>query len=158
RRSAIRSSRALDIPKEAPMFFQNIEECCAAYKNIRDLPRNQDRRNYVEKLYNGYAGKHDKNFLTDACSNFQQRFWEMYLWHFLTMNGITLEPFKAKGPDFHFIKNEKHYWIEAIAANSGSGPDAPEEPEFSKIEARRFNDEPILLRIRNAIESKKNIF
>lgn len=140
------------------MFFLENNDCCAAYKNIRDLPSNKCRKDYVEKLYVSYAGKHDKNFLTDACWNFQQRFWEMYLWTFFTSNGVNLEPFQAKGPDFHFKKDEKRFWIEAIAANSGSGPDAPDEPDFSKIEARSFNDEPILLRVRNAIESKSEKF
>ena len=61
-------------------FFLPGDDCCPAYRNVRDLPRCQPYRDFVEDLWERYQPSQDRHFLNDARQHFLQRFWEMYLY------------------------------------------------------------------------------
>lgn len=117
----------------------------------------QEARDFIESIWPRCAEFLDSDLQRDACNNFHQRWWELYLAHVLLTNGVSLVPRRfrhpaKKGPDLLAIVGEQRFWIEAVTASSGTGPDAV--PEGEEGIARDVPDDQIKLRLQSALSSK----
>lgn len=140
-------------------FFQPGEDCCPAYRHVRDLPHCQPYRELVEALWARYQPSQDPNFLTDARQHFLQRFWEMYLFVTLQDQGMNPQKGQALGPDFYLEIDGRRYWVEAIAPDAGEGedrvPDTRHDPP-GEIIVREVPRREILLRYTHALAAKRD--
>ena len=140
-------------------FFLPGEDCCPAYRNVRDLPRCQPYRDLVEKLWARYQPSQDPNFLTDARHHFLQRFWEMYLFVALQEQGLNPQKGQALGPDFYLEIDERRFWVEAIAPDAGEGedrvPNTRNDPP-GEIIVRDVPRREVLLRYTHALAAKRD--
>jgi hypothetical protein len=137
----------------AQSFFLPGEARDPAYQNVRDLEHNGELRAFVEDLWIRFQPPHDgRHFRSDAKANFQQRFWEMYLFAALQDMGLDPQKGKAAGPDFHVVIAGRRYWIEAVAPRKGDGPD--QVPEIVYGECRRSPLAEIQLRYAGVIREK----
>ena len=98
----------------------------------------------------------DRDAAQRARSNLHSVYWEMLLAAGLLEAGATLVPRSKRtprnsGPDL--LSESPKTWVEAVAADAGTGPDAvPPPPELT---AYSVPDDEILLRITQAIERKR---
>jgi len=138
----------------AQSFFLPGDDCEPTYKYLRDMEHNAEMREFVEGLWDRYRPPHDWHFLRDARNNFQQRFWEMYLYAALQDQGLDPKKGKAAGPDFWVVVDGRRYWFEAVAPRKGEGPDRVPEYDFGSCEARVSPVDEIQLRYANAINDK----
>ena len=99
----------------------------------------------------------DDDLPIKAARCFPPCFWELYLTAALLDGGSQLEPrsqrkSKSKGPDLKLAGQP--IWIEAVSATSGLGQDRVSKPVDK--EAYRVPDDQIKLRLRNALDSKRD--
>lgn len=133
-------------------FFSSGPSSNSTYVSVRDLPRFERARSFIEHLWTEYRELADRHFQFEAKEQFQQRFWEMYV-------AITLKKrFKLikvsdEGPEFYFMHENKKVWVEAIAPESGDGDDAVTEPLWGDV-ALKVPVDRILLRYTNAMSEK----
>jgi hypothetical protein len=78
---------------------------------------------HVRSLYEAFGSFADRDF--DKClqaddASFQQRYWEMFLAQHLRQAGHKIDR-KKSGPDFWFESDGRKVWIEAVAAERGTG-------------------------------------
>lgn len=138
-----------------PQFFSTSTKCNPAYGNVRDKAELREYKCYVEFLWRAYAPYADSNFLSDAITHFQERFWEMYLGVSFLANGHCIDRGGNEGPEFFVLTTPKKVWVEAIAPSAGEGIDAVPQPNYGAIEAQRVPVDEVILRLRHAIEEKK---
>ncbi len=117
----------------------------------------REAREFIESIWLQCAEFLDSDLQRDACNNFHQRWWELYLAHVLMVNGVSLVPRKRRhpakmGPDLLAIVGEHKFWIEAVTVSSGTGPDAV--PEGEEGVACDVPDDQIKLRLQSALVSK----
>jgi hypothetical protein len=95
-----------------------------AYGSCRDSKLKRPIHLRVERLWRRYAPIcPDRNFLSAAKAAFVEKTWEMYLACTLLERGFKLTKPSGKGPDIH-VTGPVPIWVEAIAPDAGSGPDA----------------------------------
>lgn len=135
-------------------FFQPGDDCGDAYRNLRDLGYNSNRREFVECLWARFRPSPDNHFLTEAKTSFLQRFWEMYLFAALEDQGLQPQKGAGAGPDLLVVFGGVRYWIEAVAPRRGDGADQVPEMDWGSKEARRSPLDQIQLRYANAISEK----
>jgi len=138
-------------------FFLLGDDCCPAYRNVRDLPRCEPYRNLVEALWASFQPSPDPHFLVDAKAHFLQRFWEMYLFVTLRERGMNPQKGKTVGPDFFIEVEGRRYWIEAIAPDAGDGEDRVPGPFYDppgEVVVRDVPKREIMLRYTHALVSK----
>jgi hypothetical protein len=138
----------------ANSFFLPGDDCEPAYQNLRDMGHNTEMSEFVEGLWERYQPSHDRHFLQDARNNFQQRFWEMYLYAALQDQGLDPQKGQGAGPDFWVVIDGRRYWVEAVAPRRGEGPDKVPEFDYGSCEARCSPVDEIQLRYANAIDDK----
>lgn len=151
------------LPREAKpggqAFFLSGEDCCPAYRHVRDRAHNSVYREFVEFLWARYQPSQDPNFLTDARQHFLQRFWEMYLFVALQEQGLHPQKGQALGPDFYLEIEGRRFWIEAIAPDAGGGEDRVPDPHNDppgEIIIRDVPKKEILLRYTHALAAKRD--
>jgi hypothetical protein len=140
-------------------FFLPGEDCCPAYRHVRDRAHNLAYRDFVEALWARYQPSQDPNFLTDARQHFLQRFWEMYLFVALQEQGLNPQKGQALGPDFYLEIDGRRFWIEAIAPDAGEGEDRVPETHYAppgEVVAREVPRREILLRYTHALAAKRD--
>ena len=93
------------------------------YIYLRDKPEHAQRRKFIESLWKRFHPYADSEFVNLIASDFQARFWEMYLACTLLDAGFSLHSRDA-GPDIRVNTKGAPIWVEAIAPTAGSGPDA----------------------------------
>ncbi|MDP1767522.1 MAG: hypothetical protein Q8L74_01825 [Nitrospirota bacterium] len=123
------------------------------YLNTRDHPRGADHKRFVEDLWGRYYPLADIHFREDARNHFLQRFWEMYLAVALLEHGFELHRHGDEGPEFYSYLGRERVWFEAVAPDSGNGPD--QVPQLVFGEATNVPTEQILLRFTNALSEKR---
>ncbi len=136
------------------LFIEGTEIGNKEYIALRDDPKNEKYRNHCVTLWAEFSPYADNNFQSDFAYNFRCRYWEMYLGVSLLRSGFNLQPSKrSEGPDLQIVLGERNIWVEAIAPDDGTGPDAvPNLEEHNRFE--RVPDEKIILRFTNAILEK----
>jgi hypothetical protein len=124
----------------------------AGYRNIRDATKGPLRfaRWHCEYLWIVFQNHADKDFRKELRSNFDARYWEMYLTCSFIFAGHTVTCPKP-GPDVGIIYKERRIWFEATSPSCGTpgsadyagGPIGGAVPE-----------EKIILRYLNSISTK----
>jgi hypothetical protein len=126
----------------------------SGYVNVRDRADCSKYRKFVEQLWQRYYTLADTNFRTNARDDFLQRFWEMYLAVVLMERGFNLNRGEEEGPEFFVMVGSKKIWFEAIAPESGNGPDkVPNDNVYGEVYS--VPTEKILLRFTNALDEKR---
>jgi len=121
-------------------------------KFIHDTPSKEFERIILEKLWARYQPYADANFKTAIASDFQSRFWEMYLAVTLLDLGFNLRrrlELGNEGPDISIQTENTNIWLEAIAC--GTIPD-----DFAESENGDPIDESVILRYTSVIAEKFN--
>lgn len=127
------------------------------YLLVRDDPRFQEQKVYLENLWKIFSPYADPKFQSELAIQFHPRFWEMYLACTFIEMGFELIPrLSSYGPDILINLNGRKIWIEATAPSAGSGKDAV--PGYSNsddsIEVIRVPEEQIILRLTNSFHKK----
>jgi hypothetical protein len=138
----------------APLFTED-EATDPAYVNIRAAgnDRLKTARFHCEYLWKFFEHHADPEFRTELRSNFDARYWEMYLTTALILagHGVTCP---KPGPDAGVIYRGQRIWFEATSPTGGS-PDAPDyiaPPELGKV--YDVPQEKIILRYLSSISDK----
>jgi hypothetical protein len=134
-----------------------------AYRNIRDAKDGplKAERLHCEYLWIFYQHHADKEFCNEIRSNFDARYWEMYLTTSLILAGFEVTCPKP-GPDVGIIHKGQRIWFEATSPTRGTdgSPDQiPEEHVAGPHDPVVFQDVPnekIILRYLNSISVKYN--
>lgn len=136
------------------LFDASLENTDPKYRIVRDDPRYQDLKKYIEKLWTKFHPFADNSFQADIAWQFHPHFWEMYLGCALLELGFDLTPRETKdGPDLKAKFRGKTVWVEATAPDKGSGDDAVPEPIIDQI--TEVPEEKVLLRFTNSVYEKK---
>lgn len=145
-----------------PLFIPDINAPDLAYINIRDGETEPAKaaRELVESLWQRYASYADSNFRTEIKNAFNERFWEMYLTCSLLDLNLPVSYPKPAGPDVCLSLEKGSVWIEAICPRQGSkeNPDRVPDYNFGASVATRVPDDEVILRLRQAIETKFRVF
>ncbi len=124
------------------------------YEAVRDsdLPQMKVCKSFVEELWRDYEPYCDTNFLSNARSQFHQRFWEMYLCVTMIKRGFAIEKSGNAGPEFSITINGRKFWLEAIAPEAGTTEDRV--PELVMEQVNPVHTEKILMRYTAALKEK----
>lgn len=137
------------------LFDNNAEATDLTYKNIRagNNPYAVAAKQLAETLWTKYYPYADKHFLVEIRSNFDARFWEMYLACTLLDNGYNISH-SDKGPDIRIDYENTIIWVEAVAPTSGD-PNKPDSvPELKMNVVQEVPDRQITLRYSSVIKDK----
>lgn len=134
-------------------FFMSGEASDPAYVFTRDDELGATSKEFVEDLWKRYRPYADENCRSDACGQFLQRFWEMYLAVTMLEKGFKLTKHAGDGPEFYTHIDCRRTWFEAIAPTGGAGVDCV--PKLAPDEPRAVPIKQILLRFTNALDEKK---
>ena len=98
----------------------------------------------------------DDDAAEKATVDFHAVFWECFLASTLLGCGLSLVPRadrhpRVGGPDF--LVKEPRVWVEAVAVQPGTGPDALEWPEPGVVQS--VQDDGVILRLAQALEAKR---
>src|ERR1700679_31611 len=101
----------------AQPFFSDGDVVDIGYRNVRAAKVDQLRwaREQCEALWEIYEPYADAEFLIEVSSNFDARFWEMYLTTFLIKEGYKVICPKP-GPDAGFDFNGRRIWIKQTSS------------------------------------------
>lgn len=132
-------------------LFSSSNGSDATYIAIRDNPKNSDLKQFAEELWTEFEPLGDTGFIKLIAANFEVRFWEMYVACALKRLGNELES-ADNGPDLKITNLEKTTWVEAIAPNAGTGPDAAYDGPPNSTIGVPSNE--IVLRMSHAIDQK----
>lgn len=126
---------------------------------------NEALQQQLEKLWIGFsdiAPKDFKNKLFFDRRSFYQRWWEMYCGVGLFDLGLCPNTsYHEKGPDFHFVYNEKKYYVECVAPGVGDAdkPDSLKIPKLTnKPQVFDLPELQFLLRLSTGIDEKREKF
>jgi hypothetical protein len=130
----------------APLFT-NDPAADVAYVNVRDTRNDIMRaaRDDCEALWETFEPYADDNFQTEIRSNFDARYWEMYLTAYLIQEGYPVFCPKP-GPDVGIDYNGRRIWFEATSPTRGAGDSADQVPELRPM---ALDEEPVLQEVPN---------
>lgn len=111
------------------LFRSDLEAKDDTYRNLRDNHKLESLRLNIEAMWNRYRDFADPEFVIEIASQFQQRFWEMFLTCTLKEYGIQPISKSKNGADIKMNIESNIAWIEAIALEPGQGPDAMDGSE-----------------------------
>jgi len=141
-------------------FFRLGSFPCPIYCRTRDKTdeHNTSGRAFIETLWRDYATFLDPDVLQRATLNMPAVFWELYVAQALHSSGINLQSQartkqNKKGPDLFAINPD--VWIEAVMPEMGYGPDAMQLEKLGV--AYEVPVDPVILRLRNAFETKARL-
>jgi hypothetical protein len=124
------------------------------YLAVRDDSRYFEQKSYLEELWQLFSPYADPHFKSELASQFQPRFWEMYLACGFIQLGFELIPRRSSyGPDIQIKLNNRNIWIEATAPDAGKGADALILHDSSEAFIQ-VPEEQIILRLANSISKK----
>jgi hypothetical protein len=128
-------------------LFTNDAATDIAYRNIRAAQDDQMRqvREHCEMLWNLYEPFADHQFQIEIRSNFDARYWEMYLTTFLIREGYAVCCSKP-GPDVGIDFEGRRIWFEATSPTRGEEGTADQVPGLRTLAA---DDEPVMHDIPN---------
>jgi type I restriction enzyme S subunit len=115
-------------------------------------------REYVEALWDTYKPYSDPDFVAAIGSDFDSRFWEMYLTCTLLEHGHDPQSFYP-GPDNLIVVGDTKVWIEAVAPTQGmpAHPDRVPDMKTGGGKAVAVPDDKIILRFAAAIAEKASV-
>jgi len=152
--------KSVNTDKELKELQEQCKEYDPAYiTQSAGVPRKHIKE-WLEKLWQQYEPYADNDFPKKIKKEFNQRTWEMYLACTLLDRGFSLKERKNrrnKGPDICLVVENKNIWTEAVTTNVGKGNDKVEihcDKDIQHIRAYDYPEEQILLRLRNALDSK----
>jgi hypothetical protein len=118
-----------------------------AYRNIRASGNEnaQAARAECEELWETYEAYADPEFLVAIRSNFDARYWEMYLTTALIDQGFDVVCPKP-GPDVGIEVNGRRLWFEATSPSRGADGAPDQVPE---MRATRLGETPIVRDVPN---------
>lgn len=144
-------------------LFMDGEASDPVYRNIRDAKDGRLRiaRSHCEYLWIFFQHHADREFRNELRSNFDQRYWEMYLTTSLILAGYAVTCPKP-GTDVGIIHKGQRIWFEATCPTRGADGAPDQVPEMKMAapgEQPIVNDVPnekIVLRYLNSIAVKYN--
>ncbi len=115
-------------------------------------------RMFVDELWREYEPYADPHFAREMRSDFNARFWEMYLTCTLLGKSYTVIPkqTKAEGPDIKIAYASTTIWIEAVTPTGGDVGRPDSVPSLIMGVAQQVPDDQMILRYRSAIHDKYN--
>ena len=133
-----------------------------SYVNVRAAndAHTQNTRSRCEQLWKIFEPYADPEFLIEIRSNFDARYWEMYLTVFLIREGYEVCAPKP-GPDVGIRYNGCRIWFEATCPERGAETNPDQVPDMKptafgqELIFRDVPNEKILLRYLNAISEKR---
>jgi type I restriction enzyme S subunit len=137
------------------LFSTNTLASHPDYLSIRDDGELQTEKDSLERLWTAYEPYADPDFKSQLALQFHPRFWEMYLGYTLLQLGFALSPkTNSECPDIQIrAADGTTVWLEAIAPDQGTGPDAVPD-RHRPGERSRIPEENISLRFTSAIQAK----
>jgi len=128
-----------------------------AFVNLRSATSDYRRaaRKFAQRLWDTFRAHADEHFLTEVRTDFNARFWEMYLTCTL-LDGASEGGYRVTcpkpGPDVCIVFRGRRVWVEAIAATNGKpgNPDTLVEPTRGGV----IPEDKIVLRYTSAILDK----
>jgi hypothetical protein len=117
------------------------------YVNLRDAKDGLMRaaREDCEALWETFEPYADEHFLSEIRSNFDVRYWEMYLTASLIQDGYPVSCPKP-GPDVGIVYNGKRIWFEATSPTRGAEGAADQVP---KLRPLTLGEEPVMQDVPN---------
>ena len=142
-------------------LFMDGDASDPAYRNIRDAKDGplKAARAHCEYLWIFFQHHADPNFRNELRSNFDARYWEMYLTTSLILAGYAVTCPKP-GPDVGIIYKGQRVWFEATSPTRGADGAPDQIPEIKVVgvgEEAVVHDVPnekIILRYLNSISVK----
>lgn len=126
-----------------------------------DHPIAIEAREFIDELWREYEPYADPHFVREIRSDFDARFWEMYLACTLLRNGYKIDS-AGTGPDLRILGQERPIWIEAVAPTAGADDSPDRVPDIISLsEAGGMQEVPvdqIILRYRSAIQAKRDAY
>ena len=127
-----------------------------AYINIRCAKNAETKeiKAHCEALWELFEPYADPNFLVELRSNFDARYWEMYLGAYFIEHGFEVDAPKP-GPDLGIRYGGSRIWFEAVSPTRGENGHPDQVPEIKS--AGTVHDAPaekIILRYLNSISEK----
>jgi hypothetical protein len=142
------------VPK-APIFTDDAATD-QGYINVRAASNDHMRqaRENCELLWEFYEELADNEFRTELRTNFDARYWEMYLTTTLMFEGYGVCCPKP-GPDVGITVNELRIWFEATSPTRGADG-APDQVPEVRFDGRAYDvpNEKMILRYLNSISEK----
>ena len=138
-------------------FFSEGDVTDIGYGNVRAAEVDHLRwaREQCEALWEIYEPYADAEFLTEVRSNFDARYWEMYLTTYLIKEGHAVCCPKP-GPDVGFDFKGRRIWIEATSPTRGASGTQDQVPEIKHDGVMRsVPNEKMVLRYLNSISEKQ---
>jgi hypothetical protein len=127
-----------------------------SYINIRGAKNDKlkEAKEHCEALWELFEPFADPQFLVELRSNFDARYWEMYLGAYFIEHGFEVEAPKP-GPDLGIHYNGCRIWFEAVSPTRGAdgNPDQVPEMKFDGT-VQNVPEEKIILRYLNSISEK----
>jgi hypothetical protein len=144
RSDATQRSRA---PRMLIPLFMDGAASDPAYRNIRDAKDGPLRlaRSHCEYLWIFFQHHADPEFGNELRSNFDARYWEMYLTASLILAGYSVTCPKP-GPDVGIIHKGQRIWFEATAPTRGA-EGAPDQVPEMKVAA--LGEPPVVYDVPN---------
>ena len=141
------------------LFSRSPRNSSRQYELIRAAgdERFKKAKEHCEDLWSTFEPFADDHFLSEFPLRFHERWFEMYLTVSLIRLGLHIQCPKP-GPDTLLTSGGQRIWIEAVCATSGQkgAPDSVPEPVPNK-----WTDVPVdqyVLRIRNSLHQKVEVF
>jgi len=106
-----------------------------SYINVRDA-RNahaENIRTNCQEFWEVYEPYADKEFLTEIRSNFDARYWEMYLTTYLLREGYEVYAPKP-GPDVGIRYKGCRIWFEATCPERGADDNPDQVPDLNSLD------------------------
>jgi hypothetical protein len=140
------------------LFSKLSPNDCNEYRLLMDEKRYEDKRAFIDCLWSLFRPFADPNFESEFRTQFQQRYWEMFLACSLLLDGLPLIPASALKskmgrPDLCIAHEKDRIWVEAIAVTAGTRDDAV--PKLPNKNTRMPGNE-IVLRLCHAIQAKSD--
>jgi hypothetical protein len=142
-------------------FFADGPVTDIAYANIMAAKNEFTKaaRANCESLWDIFEPYADAEFLTEIRSNFNARYWEMYLSAYFISEGYTINCPKP-GPDVGIVVDGLRIWFEATSPSRGADGSPDQVPELKFVAASEepvvqdVPNEKIVLRYLNSISTK----
>ena len=136
-------------------LFKNDEPTDPAYKNIRDAKDGPlyRARSHCEYLWIFFERHADPEFCKELRSNFQARYWEMFLTVSFILAGYEVTCPKP-GPDVGIMFKGRRIWFEAVSPTPGQSdsPDYIARPVDGSVSD--VPNDKMVLRYLNSISEK----
>ena len=148
------------LKKSKSLFHCKFKGEATPVYTVLSEPKSEERTAVVERLgalYKKYEPVLDDDFDKKFPIETNQRYWELYLAHFLSQQFTLKPPQKTGGPDFCFQHEGKTIWIDTVAPTPGRGENRV-PPLIYDGSAQKPPKEKIILRYQSVLDAKAKKF